>query len=311
MSAQANYFKLGLFVIVAATLLCAGVIILGGGKLAARTITVETYMTESVEGISKGSAVKYRGIELGQVGSVILATRKYDPNSMKEGRFGTGVLVELAISQAALNNQSEAALKSWLPKAVAGGLRARTASSGLTGPPFIELVFLDASEFPPPEIAWKPPVLYIPSAPSAVQVLVDQVQGILKKLEKIDLLPVLAEAETLMKSVNTKIDDLNVKEINDLVTHLGELLADPRIESLLTSLNRASAELPPALEDARRTLLSIDQLIQAQKGPIGSVLTDLNRTLKNTEAITEDASQNPSRIIFGRPPPPFKPKTKP
>lgn len=63
MSAQANYFKLGIFVIVAVTLLCAGVVVLGGAKLFERTFVIETYMTESVEGIAKGSAVKYRGID--------------------------------------------------------------------------------------------------------------------------------------------------------------------------------------------------------------------------------------------------------
>lgn len=351
MSAQANYFKLGLFVIVSVFLLCAGVIALGGGKLFERTFTIETYMTESVDGIAKGSAVKFRGIELGQVSNVMLARSKYDPDALKEGHIGTTVLVELAIRANVLHDPDPAMLKAWLQKAVAAGYRARTAASGLTGPAYIELVYLDPVEFPPPKVAWTPPDLYIPSAPSTTQVLIDAVQGILKKLEKLDLDAVVADADTLLKNANTKVGDLDTKKISDeavafiaevrksndrlqqilnnpaidpaiddlratlenakkATARIQEILADPRVEKLLTDLDHAGDQLSPALQDIRRAVRRIDQLIATQQGTIESALTELNEALRNVKNITDDASENPARILFGEPPPHTQPGAK-
>ena len=349
MSAQANYFKLGLFVIVAVFLLCAGVIVLGGGKLFQRTFAVETYMTESVEGIAKGSAVKYRGIEIGQVANVMLAASKYDPNIMQDGRIGTTVLVELAIRPEAVHNPSRKLLTSWLQqKAVPAGLRARTAASGLTGPAFIELVYLDPAEYPPPSITWKPPDLYIPSAPSTTQVLISAVQGILKKLEKLNLDAVVTDADTLLKNANTKVGDLDTKKLGDeavafiqeirksnerlqqilnnpsidpaiddlratlenakkATARIDEILADPRVEKLMTDLDRAGDQLPPALQDVRRAIRRIDRLVETQQSTIESALTQLNEALRNVKNITDDAKENPARILFGDPPPAAKP----
>ena len=47
------------------------------------------------------------------------------------------------------------------------GLRARLASSGIGGPTFIEVDFMDAATFPARPIAWIPEGIHIPSAPSA------------------------------------------------------------------------------------------------------------------------------------------------
>lgn len=348
MSAQANYFKLGLFVIVATILLCGGVIVLGGGQLFEKTFTIETYMTESVEGIAEGSAVKYRGIELGEVTNIMTARRKYDREAMKEGHIGTTVLVELAIRASSIDNPSEAVLKSWLQKAVAAGYRARTASSGLTGPAYIELVYLDPVEFPPPEVAWTPPDLYIPSAPSTMQVLINSVQGILKKVEKLDLEAVVTDADTLLKNANTKVGDLDTKKISDeavafiaeirksnvrlqeilnnpsidpaiadlratlenakkATARIDEVLHDPRVEKLLADLDRAGDQLPPALQDVRRAVRRIDRLVETQQATIESALTELNQALRNVKNITDDAKENPARILFGEPPPASKP----
>lgn len=347
MSAQSYHFKLGLFVIAGTALLVAGVIGLGGAKLFERTFTIETYMTESVEGIAKGSAVKYRGIELGQVTDVRTARSKYDPDAIKEGHIGSTVLVELAIRADAIGNPSPTALRAWLQKAVAAGYRVRTAASGLTGPAFIELVYLDPADFPPPKIDWTPPDLYIPSAPSTTQVLVGAVQSILKKLEKLDLEAVVSDADTLLKNANTKIGDLDTKKLGDeavaflqeirksnerlqqilnnpsidpaiddlratlenakkATARIDEVLHDPRVEKLLADMDRAGDQLAPALQDIRRAIRRIDLLVQTQQSTIESALTQLNEALGNIKVITDDASQNPARILFGEPPPPVK-----
>ena len=67
MSRPINYFKLGLFILIGFFFLASTVIILGAGKLFTRTITLETYINESINGLEVGSTVKYRGVKIGAV----------------------------------------------------------------------------------------------------------------------------------------------------------------------------------------------------------------------------------------------------
>ena len=367
MSAQVSYFKLGLFVVVSAGLLCAGVIVLGAGELFARKLVVETYMAESVNGIGRGSAVQYLGVDLGQVSDVFIAARKYDPGVLESGRFGGTVLVELAIRPEAIGDPGEEVFAAWLERAVAAGLRVRTASTGFTGPSYIELVYLDPAEFPEIEVAWTPPPLYIPSAPSTMQSLLSNAERILRKLESNDLPGISSDLDKLLVTAKRKLDDLDVSSLNtqaigfmadlrakvseidaktlndeaaaflteiratnsrlkqildspaidpgiedlratlqsakDASSRFNEILHDPKVDRILTELDDAGGQIRPALDDFRRAVRRIDLLIASQQASLESVLTELDRALANISTITEDATQNPSRLLFGDPPP--------
>jgi paraquat-inducible protein B len=364
MSAQSSYFKLGLFVIAATTLLVAGVIVLGAGKLLERKFTIETYMVESVEGLGVGSAVKYQGVVMGEVSNILIAARKYDPDLMS---MRSPILVELAILRKKVPNLSEPELATWIRQASEAGFRARLASSGLTGPTFVEFVYLDPEQFPAPEISWTPPAMYLPSAPSTSQVLISSVQGILEKLKSLELKKVVDDLDTLLTNANGKLDELDVgtistdatglledlrakidavdtKKINDeavsfleevrrsndrlqeilnnpnidpsiedlratlhnardATARIDEILKDPKIRELIDNLSSAGTELTPALEDVRRAVRRVDRLLAAQQTQIESVIDELNKAMTNIRAITDDAKQNPSRILFGDPPP--------
>ena len=67
MSAQANYYKIGLFVVIAIVLTIGFVVVLGAGSLFQKTIIVETYINGSVQGLTVGSPVKFRGVPIGKV----------------------------------------------------------------------------------------------------------------------------------------------------------------------------------------------------------------------------------------------------
>ena len=67
MSRDANYFKLGLFVIGA---VIAGIMVLtiiGTGRWLKPRTTIETYFNESVQCLDLGSKMKYRGVVIGEV----------------------------------------------------------------------------------------------------------------------------------------------------------------------------------------------------------------------------------------------------
>jgi ABC-type transporter Mla subunit MlaD len=344
MSARASYFKLGLFVVSAVAILVAGIIVLGAGKLFERKIIVETYTDQSVEGLTAGSAVKYRGITLGDVAAISLTARKYDPGSMQEGRFGSTVLIELAISRKRLPRLSDEQINVWLDRAVDAGLRARLASSGLTGPTYIELVYVDPSQFPMPRLAWTPPPLYIPSVPSTTAVLLTAAEKILKKIEALELEPVISDVDTLIKTANAKVADVDTRTLNEkavalldelrtsnariqeilknpsvdasledlhatlenakqATARIDEILHDPRVDKIIGNVETFSGDAEPGVQDIRRLVLRLDRLVATQQTTIEAALLELRRALTNINAISDDATQNPSRLLFGEPPP--------
>ena len=67
MSEKANYFKIGLFVIVASLFLAGAIILFGGGKFLEEKYTVETYFDQSVQGLDVGAALKFQGVQIGNV----------------------------------------------------------------------------------------------------------------------------------------------------------------------------------------------------------------------------------------------------
>ena len=70
MSAEARYFRVGLFVLVGVALIGSCTVILGGRGLFKDPILLETYFDESVQGLEVGSPVKLRGVQLGTVSLV-------------------------------------------------------------------------------------------------------------------------------------------------------------------------------------------------------------------------------------------------
>src|SRR5882724_889682 len=78
MSDESRRFRLGLFVLSGAALAVAGVIAIGAGRLFQKTDPLYCYFSENVQGLERGSSVKFRGVEVGRVDEI---------NVMPEGRI--------------------------------------------------------------------------------------------------------------------------------------------------------------------------------------------------------------------------------
>src|SRR5258708_15365338 len=96
MSAQANFFKIGIFVIGATIALVFLLVMLGAGKLFQSKIVIETYFNESVQGLDLGSKVKYRGVIVGEVKSIGFTYTRYQQDKPMSERLRY-VMVEATI----------------------------------------------------------------------------------------------------------------------------------------------------------------------------------------------------------------------
>ena len=132
MNERQQNLRIGIFTISGLLLLLAGLFYLGLSDLFAAKMKLFTYFSESVQGLSVGSSVKYRGVPVGTVSKLsidmdskkVLVTMEIDPGHFHSTRqkLDTGNVFERLIR-----------------KEVENGLRCRLEFAGITGMKFIEL----------------------------------------------------------------------------------------------------------------------------------------------------------------------------
>lgn len=202
-SKQTNYFRIGSFVMLGIGLIILGIILLSSGSLFRRTITVETYFSESIQGLSDGSPVKYRGVEIGQIDKISFVHQIYKPTNLQaQDAYSRYVYVEMIISPNVFTKNVKTPIQDIIQHDVEQGLRIKLALQGLTGTAYLELNFVDPKTNPPLRIDWKPKNYYIPSAPSTLTQFSDNAQIILEKLKKVDFQKVGNNATELMQRIN-------------------------------------------------------------------------------------------------------------
>jgi phospholipid/cholesterol/gamma-HCH transport system substrate-binding protein/paraquat-inducible protein B len=272
MSRRPNYFKIGLFVIVAVALILAAVIIFGGGIFAQKRIYFETYFDGSVSGLNVGAPVERRGVRIGRVEKITFAADEYDipGDPLTFSKYERYVMVVASVGQENLPELSYEEKKARLERLISNGLRIRLAVEILTGVAYLEGEYVDPNRFPLLEIAWEPRHFYVPSAPSVFTTLKDSVDKILHRLEKID-------TEKMAGAVQDVLDSLN------------EILQNANVPEVMTQLNE--------------TLQRIDKLIATRRPDIEQTLENLKEVSANLKDLTETLKRHPSKIMFSQPPP--------
>ncbi|MBI2871431.1 MAG: MCE family protein [Candidatus Omnitrophica bacterium] len=270
MSFQPNHFKIGLFVVLAVTFCTIGIAVLGAGKIFRKTIPMETYFNESVQGLDVGSPVKHRGVQIGRVEEITFVRDVYERGLEDEGffKYASYVLVRCALDINTFGGLTLAKARPIVEQMVEKGLRVRLASQGLTGIGYLEVDYLSLTENPRLQIDWVPVALYVPSAPSVFNRFAMYAEEVLKELGQLD------------------IDEIG----HDL-------------DQLLVTLDSSfKAEFSPSLAQLHKTLSRVDSILNSRQLTIEETLDNLHRVSSNLKDITENAKQNPSQFVFGAPP---------
>ena len=291
MSAQISYFRLGIFVLVGLALIVTGVVVLGAGALMKTTIPVETYFNESVQGLDIGAPVKYLGVEIGKVSWIGFVPEKYQMASIdEEVRFGKYVMVEVALDPGKFPKSGGREALSLLRERVAAGMRVRLQSS-ITGPTFLGVDYVDPNVYKPMTITWTPTCPYIPSAPGTMSQMVSAVERLAAEIEK-------AQLAKLVDNLNTAVLSLN------------GILNSPEVKRTLEGLAAASDKAGPAMAEVLKTVRTLNNMLSSQQRNIELLMMSLRKTGENLSAVSEEARNNPSAVLFGNPPPRINPGEK-
>jgi len=276
-SAKPQYFRLGVFILGAAALLVAAILVFGGGQFLRPQITMETYVDGTVQGIDIGSPVKFRGVLIGKVTRISFAFTEYD---VEEGNgLSNYVVIFMQIDRAVFPNMFKADLTPLLERGIAQGLRIRIEPQGVTGLNYLDIDYLDAERFPALKPTWKPYYYYIPSAPGQLTSFLDSINAILREVEKLNIAGLSKTGTELLENLNKAVAGSQIEKVS----------AD--LQSLVTNFNTTltSANLPGLSSDMKSTLAHVDSAVLETKLP--TVSSDFRRLLSNIESSNRDLRQ--------------------
>lgn len=274
MAQDSKYFRLGLFVLVGLLLMAGLAIIFGLGRLFTETVPAETYFNESVEGLERGSAVKYRGVDIGSVSEIGFLAETY-PSA--EGEAERYVLVRMDLRREVVESLAQ---KSGidLRERVARGLRIRLTTMGLTGVTFLEIDYLDPERNPLLPIDWTPEMAYIPSAPSTysrLEGILGNISTTLDTISKIDFSGLVNSANAVIATLDETLKDADVESLGKL---LAKTLAELRATVGQARMLLASPEIPAAVSDASRTMASLRRMSEGAEEDVLSLARSLRQT---------------------------------
>ncbi|HET7731387.1 MAG TPA: MlaD family protein [Usitatibacter sp.] len=239
---------------------------------------------QSVRGLAVGAPVDFRGITVGEVKRIEL---EFDRERVN---YRTVVLIDFYPERLRSRNRSSDPASRWnqlnpverMQRFVEHGFRAQLRNGNLlTGQMYVALDFFPKAPRAKLDTTKKPPA--IPTMSSGLAELQESITNIVAKLEKV---PFDAIAQDLRKTLQGMEATLK------------------RADSLVAKLD---AEVAPALrgtlEDARKTLRSVDQAVSSDsplQGDLRGTLMEVTRTAEQLRELVDYLERHPESLIRGR-----------
>lgn len=308
MSSRVSHFQIGLFVLFTLVLILAGLFWIGAVEFYQESRDYVTYIDSSVEGLSPGSKVRYRGLSVGRVAGIGLA--------------GDGEMIRIDIK-------------------IRPDFRIRESHAvqlklkGITGKRYLALIKAspEMERITPPE-GTDPEQSWIPSVPGQMTRMVHGLQSVYEELRSVDVKALGEEWREVAARANTLLgsEELNasLERINTLTGELNELAGDLRqarpgqewrstlrelsssaesAEDLIASLEeRVNAVSPQDLADIPgQTSATLGQIrdstnatsrrIQATTALLQQSVLELNRVLSEIRILTRTLQRDPGRVL--------------
>ncbi|MFV0337792.1 MAG: MlaD family protein [Chthoniobacterales bacterium] len=305
MTNKPNYFRIGIFVLLGMALFVGGLIVFGAGQFFKKRIYIETYVNSSVQGIDRGSPVKFRGIQIGSVKALSFAFNDYGSGNLGEDRFNY-VVILMEIDKEMFPGMFTEDLTPLIEKNVKIGMRARIEPAGITGMNYIDINYMEnANKFPLLPVEWKPKYYYIPSAPGQLASMLDSVNSIMGDLKKLNLDGVITNLNLLLKNLNKSITGAQLEKVSQ---NLQALIAALHLKVDKTKLGDISSEalklikgLEKSNADLQKILNNVEPATRLNPAEVRAVLKNLAATMKHLESFSFALQKRPSVLIWGSP----------
>ncbi len=332
MTGRLVYLRVGLLLSLGLAAI-VGIVLFLSGSQTSNGWKFESYFKESVQGLDVGAPVKFRGVTLGQVTEIALATASYPlnlPADVQRSQYQL-VVVRLTLDPKKMGSVSKRDVL------VATGLRARVASQGITGLSYIELDIVDPDRYPVTDVPWTPRDEVIPSMPSTIARVQDAAQELMTKLQTVDLTALSGSLQMVLDDVHTQLTTGDIHataheaqqllhELRSTVdtANLPAVMADLKATSTALRgmvegkptrdmvaaftkaadrLSDASARLQPLIVSMQAAVRRADDGVGDLQHELVPMLRDAKAAAANLRETSETLRRNPSSLLLGAPPP--------
>ncbi len=326
MESRSLYIRVGMLVVLGLGMLVGGILLLAGDSIlkSSNTRMIETYFSETVQGLDIGAPVKFRGVTVGRVREIGLVSSAYHhQGSVQDDPKWQMVYVRMEIS----GDMAPVATPGQL---VDSGLRLQMASQGITGVTYIEANFVSRGRYPIHSVPWAPRYDYVPSIPSTITQVQSAAERFLERLESVDfvglvanigglvtdlrgqlqngeLAGAMAEAKGLLQTLHQAAEQADLPGVmTDLRTSAAALRGvtdGPELRNTLRSVTAASERLPALIVALDALVRRTDSRVADVGRDMEPILRDARATLANLRATSELLRQYPSQVLFGGAPP--------
>lgn len=302
-----------MFIVSGILLLLVMLFFLGLSDIFVDKVKLVTCFQESVQGLSVGSPVKYRGVPVGNVSKISIMMQE------------KVVWVTMEVEPRYFQGEEKSTFIKSLKREISHGLGCRLEFAGITGMKFIDFDYFRNSgddTTVPDGYPGDSDSIFIPGVPSTFQDISKAVIKAMERLSKIKLEEISAELETGLNSVNTLLADPAIKatiaKLNDAADHLevatgiiNSTLDGERLTKLLDAfenslksfselsdaINKTSVEMK--LPESTKAIRDAANSITESRNSVQETFQKLNSTLDSIRIFFEYISDDPSSIIRG------------
>ncbi|HTV42151.1 MAG TPA: MlaD family protein [Candidatus Sulfotelmatobacter sp.] len=315
MSRPINNFKLGLFTLCGLAIIVAGLLAFGARSYFQPSSEFETYIAGDVTGLSVGSGVELRGVNVGKVTGIDFSWTEYEVSDPSY------IVVQFKMRNDIEPRPSGTKPEDELQAAIQRGLRARIKTKGITGASVLSLEYVDPIENPPIRVPWTPKNTYIPSAPGEFSELLASVEKVLRNVQNLDLKAMNQLLDTDLQSAGRVLDHAEQFDFASLSTNANSLLIDvrgsnARLKTLLDDtdntvtrlkLQKLTQDLDTLANQLQDTVSRIEPgVANINFDQLNDLLTKAHQTINSLDETLTELKEYPSGFIFGTPPAPVK-----
>jgi len=321
MSKKINTTSIGLFIVTGVALGVTGLLLFSTSKMFSKTRDFIVYFNDSLNGLSEGAPVKFRGVTIGSVKRVMVqfnqATNDYAMPVILE--FEEKLLRERMPSFGYVFRKDAMADR------IKAGLRATLQTESLvTG---VLYVGVDMDPNAPPPVLHQVEPLYpeLPSEPTKTQQLFNN-------LASLDVKSLQTNLTALITELRSTVNQLKMADINAGVTNLlasvNRLVADPDITNALAALRptldqyrelgaKVTGRVDPLADSVTNSLAEADRALAQIRGagenlrimlaPNAPLPNNLDQALQQLAGAAQSLSslvdflkQHPNALITGR-----------
>lgn len=282
MSKQANTKVIGGFVVGAIALIIVGIMLFGSGKFLGKQKKFVLFFEDSVNGLSIGAPVDFRGVKVGKVTDIRIVLQREDLSL----RIPVFVQIEEErISLAGSDRNIQALLaargeKTLLDLLINQGMKAQLSIQSLvTGQLGIHLDFYPDK-----------PVRLVGAAPDYVEI--PTIQSSLSALSKtVENIPIAEIADKVLKTLDGIEKLVSSPDLQGTVVALHQTVNEARtvLQNLDGQLTTLATGADSTLEDAQKLLTNISRLARNLDSRIPQLATSLEAALKSTDKTMKQA----------------------